>query len=149
MCPKFEKVTLVNTNQQQSASPSLVRLQQSSSSPKFLHFDIDSSRPRHFSESLHPNDPDSSPEEPSFRADDFLDDFDDEPLQMNDNKSTVNGNLSNSLSNFLEQSINSKQYARIPEYSAAEENRNVRNFQCITLPDGKTREIDMKVRLTN
>lgn len=35
----------------------------------------------------------------------------------------------------------------IPEYSAAEESKNVRNFNMITLPDGKTREIDMKVRL--
>ena len=40
VCPKFEKVTLVSTGQQQSASPSHVRLQQSSSSPKFLHLDF-------------------------------------------------------------------------------------------------------------
>lgn len=33
----------------------------------------------------------------------------------------------------------------IPEYTAAEERRDSRNWQKITLPDGKTREIDMKV----
>lgn len=42
--------------------------------------------------------------------------------------------------------LNSDNCARIPEYTVNEETRNVRNFQCITLPDGKTREIDMKVR---
>lgn len=35
----------------------------------------------------------------------------------------------------------------IREYSAAEESKNVRNFNMITLPDGKTREIDMKVSI--
>lgn len=33
----------------------------------------------------------------------------------------------------------------IPEYTADEERRDSRNWQKITLPDGKTREIDMKV----
>ncbi|KAG4073993.1 hypothetical protein HA402_014198 [Bradysia odoriphaga] len=33
----------------------------------------------------------------------------------------------------------------IPPYSAAEESRDLRNWQKITLPDGRTRDIDMKV----
>ncbi|XP_055631539.1 uncharacterized protein LOC129771670 [Toxorhynchites rutilus septentrionalis] len=33
----------------------------------------------------------------------------------------------------------------LPQYSAREEARDIRNWQKITLPDGKTREIDMKV----
>ncbi|XP_053674173.1 uncharacterized protein LOC128724474 [Anopheles nili] len=35
--------------------------------------------------------------------------------------------------------------AVLPQYSAREEARDIRNWQKITLPDGKTREIDMKV----
>ncbi|KAG5679091.1 hypothetical protein PVAND_008685 [Polypedilum vanderplanki] len=145
VCPKFEKVSLVNTNHQQAASPSLIRLQQSSSSPKFLHLDFEHERrKRHFSDSLNPDaNDDSSPEETSYRAEDFLDDFDDEHLLAD--KTALNGNLNHSMNNFLEHFLNSKTHARLPEYTAAEENRNVRNFQCITLPDGKTREIDMKV----
>ncbi|KFB50773.1 AGAP005565-PA-like protein [Anopheles sinensis] len=33
----------------------------------------------------------------------------------------------------------------LPQYTAREEARDIRNWQKITLPDGKTREIDMKV----
>ncbi|XP_058832502.1 protein prune homolog 2 [Topomyia yanbarensis] len=33
----------------------------------------------------------------------------------------------------------------LPQYSARDEARDIRNWQKITLPDGKTREIDMKV----
>lgn len=40
---------------------------------------------------------------------------------------------------------NNRKPEPIPEYSAAEERRDSRNWQKITLPDGKTREIDMKV----
>ena len=57
----------------------------------------------------------------------------------------VNGNLLQSASTSSAQVLNSNPSERIPEYSAADEARNVRNFQLITLPDGKTREIDMKV----
>lgn len=35
--------------------------------------------------------------------------------------------------------------APLPQYSARDEARDIRNWQKITLPDGKTREIDMKV----
>ncbi|XP_022221835.1 BCL2/adenovirus E1B 19 kDa protein-interacting protein 2 [Drosophila obscura] len=35
--------------------------------------------------------------------------------------------------------------ATLPQYSAAEERRDSRNWQKITLPDGRTREIDMRV----
>ncbi|XP_070498337.1 protein prune homolog 2 isoform X2 [Chironomus tepperi] len=123
VCPSFNKVTLVNTNSGQQQSPSLIRLQQSSSSPKFLHLDIESNSKRRvpLSDSLKVDQADdSSPEESSYRNDDFFDDFDDDALHMNstDYKSQTN---------------------------AVEESRNVRNFQCITLPDGKSREIDMKV----
>lgn len=145
-------MTLVSTNtgQQQQSSAGIIRLQQSSSSPKFLHLDIDSKSSRQripLSDSLKVDD-DSSPEESSYRADDFLDDFDDEPeihMSQSNNKSTVNGNLPKLLKQFFKLNLNSENCARIPEYTIAEENRNVRNFQCITLPDGKTREIDMKV----
>uniref|UniRef100_A0A8D8KQ05 Protein prune homolog 2 n=1 Tax=Culex pipiens TaxID=7175 RepID=A0A8D8KQ05_CULPI len=34
---------------------------------------------------------------------------------------------------------------QLPQYSARDEARDIRNWQKITLPDGKTREIDMKV----
>ncbi|KAJ6641618.1 Protein prune like 2 [Pseudolycoriella hygida] len=34
---------------------------------------------------------------------------------------------------------------QIPTYTAAEESRDLRNWQKITLPDGRTRDIDMKV----
>lgn len=147
-------MTLTNTNtgqQQQQQSQSLIRLQQSSSSPKFLHLDIESNGRRKvpLSDSLKVDQADdSSPEELSYRNDDFFDDFDDDALHMNSsdyNKSQMNGNLLDVVKNFCKPFLNSDNCARIPEYSAAEENRNVRNFQNITLPDGKTREIDMKV----
>ncbi|XP_053954785.1 uncharacterized protein LOC128860984 [Anastrepha ludens] len=35
--------------------------------------------------------------------------------------------------------------SQLPQYSAAEERRDSRNWQKITLPDGRTREIDMRV----
>ncbi|XP_052873015.1 protein prune homolog 2 [Anopheles cruzii] len=35
--------------------------------------------------------------------------------------------------------------AALPQYTARDEARDIRNWQKITLPDGKTREIDMKV----
>ena len=142
-------MTLVSTNTGQQQSPALIRLQQSSSSPKFLHLDIESNSRRKIplSDSLKADD-DSSPEESSYRNDDFFDDFDDDALHMtlNDSsKSAVNGNFVEVVKNFCKPYLNSDNCARIPEYSAVEESRNVRNFQCITLPDGKTREIDMKV----
>lgn len=59
----------------------------------------------------------------------------------------TNGNFLQSASTSTAQILNSNPSERIPEYSAADEAKNVRNFQIITLPDGKTREIDMKVSL--
>lgn len=142
-------MTLTNTGQQQQPSPSLIRLQQSSSSPKFLHLDIESNGRRKvpLSDSLKVDQADdSSPEELSCRNDDFFDDFDDEALHMiSDHKSQMNGNLLDVVKNFCKPLLNSDNCARLPEYTATEESRNVRNFQSITLPDGKTREIDMKV----
>lgn len=144
-------MTLVNTNPQHpattaaSANSSGRQLQQSTSSPKFLHLDIDNDRMK--SHLRVDNEDDSSPEEPSFRAEDFADEFDDDlqqPMKTNDN----NGNWS--LINQFNMSISNESRARllITEYSATEESKNVRNFQCITLPDGKgVREIDMKVKL--
>ena len=38
-----------------------------------------------------------------------------------------------------------KNMSQIPQYTAKEEARDIRNWQKVTLPDGKTREIDMKV----
>lgn len=140
MCASFQTVALVNANPQQTVS----RLQQSSSSPKFLNLDHQRRRIS-LSNDLKIDD-DSSPEELSFRGDDLQDD-DDEPFKFsisNDNK-TVNGNFCEFLSVCEKQVFNSDSNERIPEYSASEENRNVRSFQLITLPDGKTREIDMKV----
>lgn len=136
VCESFQKVTLVNTNPQHPATNSGNRIQHSSSSPKFLHLDIDNDRRKRDEV-----DDDSSPEELSYVAGNFGDDFDDEPLQMNDN----NGKFS--LFNAFKP-VNNDFRARLPilEYSAADESKNVRNFQCITLPDGKVREIDMKVR---
>ncbi|XP_055529971.1 uncharacterized protein LOC129721443 [Wyeomyia smithii] len=40
---------------------------------------------------------------------------------------------------------NGSSSAVLPQYSARDEARDIRNWQKITLPDGKTREIDMKV----
>ncbi|KAL7051681.1 hypothetical protein ACKWTF_004570 [Chironomus riparius] len=151
VCPSFDKVTLVHTNTGQQQPPSLIRLQQSSSSPKFLHLDIESNSRRKvpLSDSLKVDTADdSSPEEPSYKNDDFFDDFDDDALHMNNSsahKSQMNGNLLDVVKNFCKPYLNSANCARIPEYTAVEESKNVRNFQCITLPDGKTREIDMKV----
>lgn len=91
-------------------------------------------------------DVDSSPEELSFR-DDFLDDDDNNPPNTvpSDNKPN-NGKFCDFLDDMrvLKCDLNEC----IPEYSASEENRNVRSFQQINLPDGKTREIDMKVEFT-
>lgn len=39
----------------------------------------------------------------------------------------------------------SDQQQQLPQYSAAEERRDSRNWQKITLPDGRTRDIDMRV----
>lgn len=136
----FQTVALVNTH---PLATHAVRLQQSSSSPKFLNLE-QHRRKIPLSDDLKIDD-DSSPEELSFRADNFPDDDDDEPLQINhtsDNKS-VNGNFCKTL--FGKLLLKSKSLECIPEYSAVEESRNVRSFQLITLPDGKTREIDMKV----
>lgn len=138
MCASFQKVSLVNTNP--------ITITHSSSSPKFLHFDIDR-RKLPLSPNLLANggDDDSSPEESSYHPEDFGEDLDDDGLvKSSDN----NGNCS-MFDKFKKLSISPNSHARlpIPEYSATEENKNVRNFQCITLPDGKTREIDMKVYL--
>lgn len=61
-----------------------------------------------------------------------------------------NGNCS-IVNTFKKLSISNDFCARllIPEYTAADESKNVRKFQSITLPDGKIREIDMKVSLFN
>lgn len=40
---------------------------------------------------------------------------------------------------------NSSNNQELPQYSAAEERRDSRNWQKITLPDGRTRDIDMRV----
>lgn len=90
-------------------------------------------------------DSDSSPEEFSNQIQDFSDDEDDLNMETNvtkDNK-PLNGNFSKRLEK--NQKLNFNPNECIPEYSASEESRNVRNFHLITLPDGKTREIDMKV----
>lgn len=133
----------MNANPQQPMS----RLQQSSSSPKFLNLEHQR-RKIPLSNDLKIDDDDSSPEELSFRDDDFRDDDDDnEPLKFSigsDNKA-LNGNFFSFLAVSKKHVLNSDLNECIPEYSASEENRNVRNFQLITLPDGKTREIDMKV----
>lgn len=143
VCASFQTVALVNTNPQPNQHQSFSRLQQSSSSPKFLNLQRTASP----SAGLKIDD-DSSPEELSFRAeDDFLDDDIDEPMQINlpsDNKA-VNGNFCDSLGVQSDLVLKSASTECIPEYSAAEESKNVRSFQLITLPDGKTREIDMKV----
>jgi hypothetical protein len=170
VCPSFQKVSLVNTNNQyqSSSSSSVARpLQQSSSSPKLLHLDLDLHRSQKIplTNSLKAEycDDDSSPDELSDRGDIFPDDLDDDCMNMNfcDIKpsataaattkptTSMNGNL-NECELFQEdvkKTLKFAQYARfqIPEYSAVEESRNVRNFHSITLPDGKTREIDMKV----
>jgi Bcl2-/adenovirus E1B nineteen kDa-interacting protein 2 len=142
VCPSFQTVALQKANPQQPHA----RLQQSSSSPKFLNLEHHR-RKIPLSDDLKIDD-DSSPEEVSFR--DFPDDDDPaDMLQINhtsDNKA-VNGNLPRCL--FVGGAKGSNSYSNecIPEYSASEENKNVRSFQLITLPDGKTREIDMKVSI--
>lgn len=139
----------MNTNNAGQQPQGLIRLQQSSSSPKFLHLDIDSNERRQIPVSNNLNaelNDDSSPEEPSYRAEDYFDDFDEEPLPkgLNDNKS--NGKFPDLSKNVCKSYLKSdNNCACIPEYTVGEENKNVRNFMCITLPDGKTRDIDMKV----
>ena len=143
VCASFQTVALVNANPHQQP---VSRLQQSSSSPKFLNLEHQR-RKIPLSNDLKIDDDDSSPEELSFRGDDFQDDDDNEPLKFSissDNK-TVNGKFCNFLDVDDKKLLNSDSNECIPEYSASEENRNVRNFHLITLPDGKTREIDMKV----
>lgn len=144
VCASFQTVALVNTNPQHPIARSL---QQSSSSPKFLNLE-QHRRKIPLSDDLKIDD-DSSPEELSFRADDFPDDDENETLKINlpdDNKS-LNGKFCDFFGFKKKQKLNSQSNECIPEYSAAEESRNVRSFQLITLPDGKTREIDMKVSL--
>jgi Bcl2-/adenovirus E1B nineteen kDa-interacting protein 2 len=146
VCESLQKVTLVNTNPQTAtiSGATTARLQQSTSSPKILHLDVETVRHRNPQKDNDDDNDDSSFEESSYRAEDFGDDFDDEPPVMNscDN----NGNCS-FLDAFKKLSISNASHARlpIPEYTAAEETKNVRNFNCIMLPDGKVREIDMKV----
>lgn len=147
MCPSFQTVSLVSNNQ-----PITRSLQQSSSSPKFLNID-QQRRKIPLTDVLKADDDElSSPEEVSAR--DFPDDDDDyldEPLQIPAIPSTSTADNKNSNGNFNKFTapgklpLNLSTNERIPEYSAADEARNVRNFQLITLPDGKTREIDMKV----
>lgn len=143
VCASFQTVALVNTHPQPNQHPNISRLQQSSSSPKFLNLQRSASP----SDGLKIDD-DSSPEELSFRADDdFLDDDINEPIRIDlpsDNKA-VNGNFCDCFAIKGERVLNSASNECIPEYSAAEESKSVRSFQVITLPDGKTREIDMKV----
>lgn len=140
VCPSFQTVALVTANPQHISA----RLQQSSSSPKFLNLE----RHRRTPSSSQQIDDDSSPEELSYHGDDLPDDEDDfEQLQINlpcDNKS-LKGNFSEIFGVKHKQLLNSDSNKRIPEYSVREETKNVRSFQLITLPDGKTREIDMKV----
>lgn len=131
-------------------------LQQSSSSPKFLNIDKQR-RKIPLTDDLKASDDDlSSPEEVSAR--DFPDDDDDyldEPIQITaiPSTSTADNKISNgNFNKFIAPGklpLNISTNERIPEYSAADEARNVRNFQLITLPDGKTREIDMKVINSN
>ena len=145
VCASFQTVALVNTNSQSNQHQNFSRLTQSSSSPKFLNLQRTASP----SDSLKIDD-DSSPEELSFRAeDDFLDDDINEPLRINlpiDNKA-LNGNFCDDFAVKSNRILNSAFTECIPEYSAAEESKNVRSFQLITLPDGKMREIDMKVSM--
>lgn len=145
VCASFQTVALVNTNPHHPIARS--SLQQSSSSPKFLNLERHR-RKISLSDDLKIDD-DSSPEELSFRADDFPDDDDNDAMKINlpsDNKS-VNGKFYDFFGIKRKQSLTSQSNECIPEYSAADESRNVRSFQLITLPDGKTREIDMKVSL--
>lgn len=132
-------------------------LQQSSSSPKFLNID-QQRRKIPLTDDLKAGDDDlSSPEEISARdfPDDDDDDYLDEPIQISAIPSTSTADNKNSNGNFNKfiasgkLPLNLSTNERIPEYSAADEARNVRNFQLITLPDGKTREIDMKVINSN
>lgn len=138
VCSSFQTVAFVNANPLQPIS----RLQQSSSSPKFLNLEHQR-RKIPLADGLKIDD-DSSPEELDFRPNDFPDDDDLEPIQISfstDNK-PMNGNFCDSLGICEGKKLNSRLNECIPEYSASEENKNVRNFQLITLPDGKTREID-------
>jgi prune family protein 2 len=156
--PTFEAVALV-------ANPP--RLQQSTSSPKSLNLSSGRKIPLSDdlkSDELSSNDDSLSNQSFDFQDDDDNDDLDDEfnldlppnrqqsktmhllslSPSSSDNKATnSNGNLTNSQTNH--KVLNKSSVECIPEYSAEEEKRNVRNFQLITLPDGKTREIDMKV----
>ena len=143
VCASLQKVSLVNTSSQQTTS---ITVTHSSSSPKVLvNFDADC-KTQNLSHGLRTNEAmlnDSSPEESSYNPDDF--DDDDDGL-FSKNFCSNNGNCS-FIDELKNSPLSSKFNARllIPEYSAEEENRNVRNFQCVSLPDGKTREIDMKV----
>ena len=128
-------------------------LQQSSSSPKFLNSD-QQRRKIPLTDVLKADDDElSSPEEVSARdfPNDDDDDYFDEPIQISAIPSTSTADKTNSNGNFNKfiahgkLPLNISTNERIPEYTAADEARNVRNFQLITLPDGKTREIDMKV----
>lgn len=130
----FQKVVL-STN-----PPVHPRLQQSSSSPKFLNIEHHR-RTISLSDDLKLDD--SSPEELSFQGDDFADD----DMHVTENKA-VNGNSRDCFGVNRNRFLTSASNECIPEYSASEESRNVRNFQLITLPDGKTREIDMKVSIS-
>lgn len=142
VCASFQKVSL-SQNPQQSLT-----ITHSASSPKFLHLDVDR-RKLPLNQGLQSNnDDDSSPEESSYHPEDFGDDLDDDgPLPMN----CDNNGKCLMFNNAKKLSISSNSHTRlpIPEYLAGEENRNVRNFQCITLPDGKIGEIDMKVKISN
>ena len=147
----FQTVALVS-NQPVS------RMHQSSSSPKSLNLDHRKKIP--LSDDLKADElslSSLSNQSVDFKdEDDMDDDLDAQPKPKQSSavmSSTstagdpklVNGNFLQSASTSSAPVLNSNSSERIPEYSAADEARNVRNFQLITLPDGKTREIDMKV----
>jgi prune family protein 2 len=161
--PTFQTVALV------SNPP---RLQQSTSSPKLLN--MSSRRKISLSDNLKSDENSSNDDSLSNESIDFPDDLDDnddiidefnldlppnrrheKTLQLvslspscSDNKpadSVANGNFAFSSAFVNQKILNHNSVECIPEYSAADEAKNVRNFQLITLPDGKTREIDMKV----
>lgn len=137
----FQTVALVSVTSQHQAS----RLQQSSSSPKFLNLDLPSrSRKIQQSGGFKFEDDASSPEELSFRGDD-VDDDDDLLTTETYNNKNVNGKFSNVQCAPEKIHLKFAFTECIPEYTAAEEARNVRNYGIITMPDGKTREIDLKV----
>lgn len=86
----------------------------------------------------------------SFDDDCFHDDFDDYLGDPRSDNHLISASVSSSMMDDVDASEATaaglaRESSSLPQYSAVDEAKDARGWQRITLPDGKTRDIDMKV----